>query len=602
MRRFVKGRGRSPALLALVLALFLALSGLSHAATTHDLIVGQLNKASKGTTLRSKGGPTLTLANTGGRPAARFNVLKGKPPFAVSSRVKVIGLNADLLDGLDSSAFQARVTGGCAVGSAIRVINANGSVVCVSTLSPSPPPSWGLTGNAGTNPGTNFLGTTDAQPLVIRTNNAEALRITTNANLGVGTTTPRARIDANGANETAVNGTSSTAPAITGVANGTVAEPGVSGTSSIGDGVDGTSNLSNAGVLGKSGNGVGVEGESTNGAGAAVGVLGLSGTQPGVLGTSSSGAGVNGGSSSGAGVNGSSSTGDGVDGTSSGAVGVSGTSNSPTTDGVLGQASGGSGVAGSATTGPGVFGVSHSGDGAIGNSTDANGVGGASTNGVGVSGVSTNNTGVKGNSANDGVLGISSHPSGGGTAAAVDAINTGGGDIFIAQTSPSVHVARIDSTGKGFFDGGTQNSGADYAESVPASDASSLAPGDVLAIDPRNANQVTLAGSPDSGLVAGVYSTKPSVLAVGDRGVDASLSGTAPVAMLGIVPTKVSAENGAIRPGDLLTTAGTPGYAMKARPVVVGGVAIYPTGTILGKALAPLATGRGTIEVLLMMR
>ena len=41
---------------------------------------------------------------------------------------------------------------------------------------------------------------------------------------------------------------------------------------------------------------------------------------------------------------------------------------------------------------------------------------------------------------------------------------------------------------------------------------------------------------------------------------------------------------------------------MKARPVVVGGVAIYPTGTILGKALAPLASGRGTIEVLLMMR
>jgi hypothetical protein len=41
---------------------------------------------------------------------------------------------------------------------------------------------------------------------------------------------------------------------------------------------------------------------------------------------------------------------------------------------------------------------------------------------------------------------------------------------------------------------------------------------------------------------------------------------------------------------------------MKAHPVRVGGVAIYETGTILGKALAPLANGRGTIEVLLMMR
>jgi hypothetical protein len=36
---------------------------------------------------------------------------------------------------------------------------------------------WELTGNSGTNPETNFLGTTDNQPLVIRTNGTEALRI-----------------------------------------------------------------------------------------------------------------------------------------------------------------------------------------------------------------------------------------------------------------------------------------------------------------------------------------------------------------------------------------------------------------------------------------
>jgi hypothetical protein len=36
---------------------------------------------------------------------------------------------------------------------------------------------WDLTGNSGTNPATDFLGTTDNQPLVIRTNGAEALRI-----------------------------------------------------------------------------------------------------------------------------------------------------------------------------------------------------------------------------------------------------------------------------------------------------------------------------------------------------------------------------------------------------------------------------------------
>ncbi len=54
--------------------------------------------------------------------------------------------------------------------------------------------AWSLTGNAGTNPATHFLGTTDAQPLVIRTNNTERLRVTATGNVGVGTSTPQARL------------------------------------------------------------------------------------------------------------------------------------------------------------------------------------------------------------------------------------------------------------------------------------------------------------------------------------------------------------------------------------------------------------------------
>ncbi|MCQ9637844.1 hypothetical protein MP478_00455 [Chryseobacterium sp. WG14] len=37
--------------------------------------------------------------------------------------------------------------------------------------------SWGLTGNASTIPGTNFIGTSDTQPLVVKTNNIERMRI-----------------------------------------------------------------------------------------------------------------------------------------------------------------------------------------------------------------------------------------------------------------------------------------------------------------------------------------------------------------------------------------------------------------------------------------
>ncbi|MCX7606322.1 MAG: hypothetical protein N2170_03515, partial [Bacteroidia bacterium] len=59
---------------------------------------------------------------------------------------------------------------------------------------------WRLIGNSGTNPAINFLGTTDAQPLVIRTNNTERMRVTEVGRVGIGTTTPHvgSRLDVQG--------------------------------------------------------------------------------------------------------------------------------------------------------------------------------------------------------------------------------------------------------------------------------------------------------------------------------------------------------------------------------------------------------------------
>src|ERR1700726_4935264 len=54
--------------------------------------------------------------------------------------------------------------------------------------------SWELTGNPGINPATDFLGTTDGQPLVIRTSALERIRITPNGNIGIGTASPSARL------------------------------------------------------------------------------------------------------------------------------------------------------------------------------------------------------------------------------------------------------------------------------------------------------------------------------------------------------------------------------------------------------------------------
>jgi len=59
--------------------------------------------------------------------------------------------------------------------------------------------AWLLNGNAGTNPAVNFLGTTDAQPLIIRTNNTEQIRVTANGRVGIGTTTPGAKLEVAGA-------------------------------------------------------------------------------------------------------------------------------------------------------------------------------------------------------------------------------------------------------------------------------------------------------------------------------------------------------------------------------------------------------------------
>jgi hypothetical protein len=54
--------------------------------------------------------------------------------------------------------------------------------------------AWDTTGNSGTNPDNNFLGTTDNQPLVIKANATEALRVTPTGSIGVGTNSPQNRL------------------------------------------------------------------------------------------------------------------------------------------------------------------------------------------------------------------------------------------------------------------------------------------------------------------------------------------------------------------------------------------------------------------------
>lgn len=76
---------------------------------------------------------------------------------------------------IDSSQVQRRISGSCPAGQYVRFVNQDGSVTCGTDAVGSP--GWSLTGNAGTNPNTNFIGTTDLQPFSIRVGNASGLRL-----------------------------------------------------------------------------------------------------------------------------------------------------------------------------------------------------------------------------------------------------------------------------------------------------------------------------------------------------------------------------------------------------------------------------------------
>ena len=271
------------------------------------------------------------------------------------------------------------------------------------------------------------------------------------------------------------------------------------------------------------------------------------------------------------------------------ANGVQGTSSSGGGAGVAGinnATSGGSGVYGQSanSTGNGVFGQNTGTSGGSGVTGQAKGTGGTGTSGIALvtSGWAT------------GLYGQAN--TAGGVAELLN--NTAGGSILIGQ-AVGTNVFRVDGTGKGFFNGGTATGGADFAESIAVhGERSRYEPGDLLVIDQNADRHLALAQHPYSTLVAGIFSTKPGVLATPHdvANADPQLDQEVPLAIVGIVPCKVTTENGAINRGDLLVTSSRPGYAMK------GTNRTRMLGAVVGKALEPLAKGTGVIQVLVTLQ
>ena len=350
--------------------------------------------------------------------------------------------------------------------------------------------------------------------------------------------------------------TTATSGPATGVAGGNASPEGIA--------VSGYSSPAGTGVRGVAFNGVGVWGSSVD--------------TSGVYGESTNGAGIRGRSQTSWGVVGDSISQTGVVGRSQTWIGVYGESASADGTGVQGIANG-----------IGVWGGSVDGTGVYGESTNQTGVRGRSQSSFGVLGDSISQTGVVGRSQTwVGVYGENSNIN-----PAIQARNNGSGPgIFSSSQSGPAAV----------FDGMTRTNvleivgGSDLAERFEVSGGVMAEPGTVMVIDPANPGHLTPATTAYDRKVAGVVSGAGDVatgLVLHQEGV---LEGDTIVAIAGRVYVRADATNGAITPGDMLTTSDLPGYVMAATDHD------RAQGAVIGKAMTGLESGTGLVLVLINLQ
>jgi len=158
-----------------------------------------------------------------------------------------------------------------------------------------------------------------------------------------------------------------------------------------------------------------------------------------------------------------------------------------------------------------------------------------------------------------------------------------GGDLSIAGTTTTGIL--------------TVTGGADIAE--PFVSGTTPAPGMAMVIDPEQPGQLKLAAQAYDRKVAGVISgangLAPGLML---KSADSKhTDGSTPVALTGRVWCWSDAgANGSIEPGDLLTTSGTPGHAMKVTDFSKA------QGAILGKAMTSLDEGKGLVLILVALQ
>ncbi len=209
--------------------------------------------------------------------------------------------------------------------------------------------------------------------------------------------------------------------------------------------------------------------------------------------------------------------------------------------------------------------------------------------GTGIAGISKKWVGVYGETSGveNGPAGVWGEHKGAGIG--VKAIsNTGIGLVAFSNGTAALFQGDVEVTGD------IRLTNADCAEDFDIVSAELVEPGTVMVVSEEGALQQSQQAYDKrvAGVISGAGHYKPGIIL--DK--QPSDNNRQPIALLGKVFCKVDASHAPIEVGDLLTTAPTPGHAMKADDP------FKAFGAVIGKALRPLKEGQGLIPILIALQ
>jgi hypothetical protein len=175
---------------------------------------------------------------------------------------------------------------------------------------------------------------------------------------------------------------------------------------------------------------------------------------------------------------------------------------------------------------------------------------------------------------------------------------TSSGNVYLTTSSDNVGIGttspreKLEVVGNIKLSGVIQQNSGDLAEKMALSRIALTGelrpePGDVVSIGFDGG--VRKASGASSTMVVGIVSTSPAHL------LKDNLNDAVAIALSGVVPCKVSDQNGLVRPGDLLVSSDRPGYAMKAPADPL-------PGSVIGKALQAQKKPQDLIDIVVMLR